>query len=82
MFRARLQSSLYVKSHAQVHCFVQSTVALEQIKEYSELKREPPQIMELRPDASWFKGVSIAKTWAIKYAACAIDPLFIVMCAQ
>ncbi|KAJ2928533.1 hypothetical protein H1R20_g8544, partial [Candolleomyces eurysporus] len=31
----------------------QSMVALERIKEYSDLKREPPEIVEPRPDASW-----------------------------
>ncbi|KAF9225872.1 multidrug resistance-associated ABC transporter [Gyrodon lividus] len=31
----------------------QSMVALERVKEYSELKREPPEFIEPRPNASW-----------------------------
>ncbi|KAF8842919.1 P-loop containing nucleoside triphosphate hydrolase protein [Paxillus ammoniavirescens] len=31
----------------------QSMVALERVKEYSELKREPPEFVEPRPSASW-----------------------------
>jgi len=31
----------------------QSMVALERVKEYSELKREPPEFTEPRPEASW-----------------------------
>lgn len=81
MFQAHLQSNLYVKSHAQVRRFVgleQSMVALERIKEYSELKREPPEIVEPRPDASWPSQGSInCEDLVIRYAVCVIYPLWL-----
>ncbi|KAJ2928554.1 hypothetical protein H1R20_g8546, partial [Candolleomyces eurysporus] len=47
----------------------QSMVALERIKEYSELKREPPEIVEPRPDASWpSQGDIKCEDLVIRYA--------------
>ena len=44
-------------------------VALERIKEYSELKREPPEIVEPRPAASWPpEGEVKCEDLVIKYA--------------
>ncbi|KAJ2928555.1 hypothetical protein H1R20_g8545, partial [Candolleomyces eurysporus] len=57
---------------SMVHRFVgleQSMVALERIKEYSELKREPPEIVEPRPDASWpSQGDIKCEDLVIRYA--------------
>ncbi|KAG2156756.1 multidrug resistance-associated ABC transporter [Suillus bovinus] len=47
----------------------QSMVALERIKEYSELKREPPEYIEPRPPASWpDKGAIKCENLIIRYA--------------
>ncbi|RXW18905.1 hypothetical protein EST38_g6949 [Candolleomyces aberdarensis] len=47
----------------------QSMVALERIKEYSELKREPPEIVEPRPDNSWpSQGDIKCEDLVIRYA--------------
>ncbi|KAG1745260.1 P-loop containing nucleoside triphosphate hydrolase protein [Suillus lakei] len=47
----------------------QSMVALERVKEYSELKREPPEYIEPRPPASWpDQGVIKCENLIIRYA--------------
>ncbi|KAG8216833.1 P-loop containing nucleoside triphosphate hydrolase protein [Butyriboletus roseoflavus] len=47
----------------------QSMVALERVKEYSELKREPPEFVEPRPDASWPENGHIkCEDLVIRYA--------------
>ncbi|TFK22452.1 ATP-binding cassette transporter [Coprinopsis marcescibilis] len=47
----------------------QSMVALERVKEYSELKREPPEIIEPRPPASWpSEGEIKVEDLVIRYA--------------
>jgi len=44
-------------------------VALERVKEYSELAREPPEFMEPRPPASWPSiGAIECKDLVIRYA--------------
>ncbi|EKM77362.1 hypothetical protein AGABI1DRAFT_130448 [Agaricus bisporus var. burnettii JB137-S8] len=47
----------------------QSMVALERVKEYSELKREPPEFIEPRPPASWpSRGAIKCEDLVIRYA--------------
>ncbi|KAF8438137.1 hypothetical protein L210DRAFT_968152 [Boletus edulis BED1] len=47
----------------------QSMVALERVKEYSELKRESPEFVEPRPDASWPQNGHIkCEDLVIRYA--------------
>ncbi|KAK7463002.1 hypothetical protein VKT23_007584 [Stygiomarasmius scandens] len=47
----------------------QSMVALERVKEYSELKREAPEFIEPRPPASWpSKGSIKCEDLVIRYA--------------
>ncbi|RDB27902.1 ATP-dependent bile acid permease [Hypsizygus marmoreus] len=47
----------------------QSMVALERVKEYSELTREPPEYMEPRPPASWpSSGAIDCENLIIRYA--------------
>ncbi|KAF5389660.1 hypothetical protein D9757_004116 [Collybiopsis confluens] len=47
----------------------QSMVALERVKEFSELKREPPEFIEPRPPASWPEsGVIKCENLVIRYA--------------
>ncbi|KAA1472498.1 multidrug resistance-associated ABC transporter [Dentipellis sp. KUC8613] len=47
----------------------QSMVALERVKEYSELPREPPEFIEPRPAASWpSKGEIKCENLVIRYA--------------
>jgi ABC-type multidrug transport system fused ATPase/permease subunit len=47
----------------------QSMVALERVKEYSELKREPPEFIEPRPPASWPDRGSIkCENLIVRYA--------------
>ncbi|OAX34300.1 multidrug resistance-associated ABC transporter [Rhizopogon vinicolor AM-OR11-026] len=47
----------------------QSMVALERVKEYSELKREPAEYIEPRPPASWPEhGVIKCENLVIRYA--------------
>ena len=81
MLHAHLTSNLCFESHSQVHRFVgleQSMVALERIKEYSELKREPPEIVEPRPDASWpSQGDIKCEDLVIRYAVSAIYSLLL-----
>ena len=44
-------------------------VALERIKEYSELQVEPPEFVEPRPPASWpSKGEIVCQNLVIRYA--------------
>ena len=44
-------------------------VALERIKEYSELQTEPPEFVEPRPPTSWpSKGDIVCENLVIKYA--------------
>lgn len=44
-------------------------VALERVKEYSELKREPPEFIEPRPPASWpSRGAIKCEDLVIRYA--------------
>jgi hypothetical protein len=44
-------------------------VALERIKEYSELQVEPPEFVEPRPPASWpTKGEIVCEDLVIRYA--------------
>lgn len=44
-------------------------VALERIKEYSELQTEPPEFVEPRPPASWpSKGEVVCEGLVIRYA--------------
>ena len=56
------------------HCWPLTTaawpqVALERVKEYSELKREPPEFIEPRPPASWpSKGEIDCEGLVIRYA--------------
>lgn len=46
-----------------------SQVALERVKEYSELKREPPEFIEPRPPASWpSRGAIKCEDLVIRYA--------------
>lgn len=50
-------------------------VALERIKEYSELKREPPEFVEPRPAPSWpSQGEIKCENLVIKYAVSNRDP--------
>ncbi|TDL25136.1 multidrug resistance-associated ABC transporter [Rickenella mellea] len=47
----------------------QSMVALERVKEFSELKREAPEFIEPRPPASWpSEGSVVCENLAIRYA--------------
>ncbi|KAI0792249.1 multidrug resistance-associated ABC transporter [Abortiporus biennis] len=47
----------------------QSLVAVERVKEYSELKQEPPEFIEPRPPASWpTKGAIKVEDLVIRYA--------------
>ncbi|KAJ3748238.1 multidrug resistance-associated ABC transporter [Lentinula raphanica] len=47
----------------------QSMVALERVKEFSELKREPPEFIEPRPPASWpAAGAIKCEELVIRYA--------------
>ncbi|KAH7906727.1 multidrug resistance-associated ABC transporter [Hygrophoropsis aurantiaca] len=47
----------------------QSMVALERVKEYSDLKREPPEFVEPRPPASWpDQGTIKCEDLIIRYA--------------
>ncbi|KAG5641131.1 hypothetical protein DXG03_005945 [Asterophora parasitica] len=47
----------------------QSMVALERVKEYSELTREPPEFIEPRPPASWpSEGAIECENLVIRYA--------------
>ncbi|KAI0251186.1 multidrug resistance-associated ABC transporter [Lactifluus subvellereus] len=47
----------------------QSMVALERVKEYSELQVEPPEFVEPRPPASWpSKGEIVCENLVIRYA--------------
>ncbi|ESK87928.1 atp-binding cassette transporter [Moniliophthora roreri MCA 2997] len=47
----------------------QSMVALERVKEYSDLKREPPEFVEPRPPASWpTNGAIRCENLVIRYA--------------
>ncbi|KAF8069172.1 multidrug resistance-associated ABC transporter [Lyophyllum atratum] len=47
----------------------QSMVALERVKEYSELTREPPEFIEPRPPASWpAEGTIECEDLVIRYA--------------
>ncbi|TRM63381.1 P-loop containing nucleoside triphosphate hydrolase protein [Schizophyllum amplum] len=47
----------------------QSMVALERVKEYSELKREAPEFIEPRPPASWpERGEIVVEDLVIQYA--------------
>ncbi|KAF9031702.1 multidrug resistance-associated ABC transporter [Hymenopellis radicata] len=47
----------------------QSMVALERVKEYSELVREPPEFIEPRPPSSWpSKGAIKCEDLVIRYA--------------
>ncbi|KAF5378754.1 hypothetical protein D9615_006977 [Tricholomella constricta] len=47
----------------------QSMVALERVKEYSELAREPPEFVEPRPHASWpSEGAIECEDLVIRYA--------------
>jgi ABC-type multidrug transport system fused ATPase/permease subunit len=47
----------------------QSMVALERVKEYSELVREPPEFIEPRPPASWpSSGAIECEDLVIRYA--------------
>jgi hypothetical protein len=44
-------------------------VALERVKEYSELQTEPPEFVEPRPPASWpSKGDIVCENLIIRYA--------------
>ena len=48
-------------------------VALERVKEYSELKREPPEFIEPRPPAEWpSKGEIDCEGLVIRYAVSAV----------
>ncbi|KAF9023271.1 ATP-binding cassette transporter [Hymenopellis radicata] len=48
----------------------QSMVALERVKEYTELAREPPEFIERRPPSSWpSKGAIKCEDLVIRYAA-------------
>ncbi|KAF7331368.1 Multidrug resistance-associated ABC transporter protein [Mycena kentingensis (nom. inval.)] len=47
----------------------QAMVGLERVKEYSELKREPPEFIEPRPDKAWpQEGVVKCENLIIRYA--------------
>ncbi|KAF8888603.1 P-loop containing nucleoside triphosphate hydrolase protein [Infundibulicybe gibba] len=47
----------------------QSMVALERVKEYSELTREPPEFTEVRPPASWpHSGAIKCENFVIRYS--------------
>ena len=44
-------------------------VAVERIKEFTEIKREPPEFIEPRPPASWpTKGEIKCESLSIRYA--------------
>jgi len=46
-------------------------VAVERVKEYSELEREPPEFVEPRPPASWpTTGHIECKDLVIRYSVC------------
>ncbi|KAG6895370.1 hypothetical protein C0992_001606 [Termitomyces sp. T32_za158] len=50
----------------------QSMVAVERIKEYSELQQEPPEFIEPRPPTSWpCEGAIECQDLVIRYAVCA-----------
>ncbi|KIY53870.1 multidrug resistance-associated ABC transporter [Fistulina hepatica ATCC 64428] len=47
----------------------QSLVALERVKEYSEIPREPPEFIEPRPPAAWpYSGTVQCENLVIRYA--------------
>ncbi|KAF8583290.1 P-loop containing nucleoside triphosphate hydrolase protein [Ramaria rubella] len=47
----------------------QSLVAVERVKEFSELRREAPEFVEPRPDTSWpSKGECVVEDLCIRYA--------------
>lgn len=49
-------------------------VALERVKEYSELKREPAEFIEPRPAAAWpSKGEIKVEDLVIRYAVSALS---------
>lgn len=49
----------------------QSMVALERVKEYSELVREPPEFIEPRPPKTWpSSGAIKCEDLVIRYAVC------------
>lgn len=49
-------------------------VAVERIKEFTEVKREPPEFIEPRPPASWpTKGQIKVEDLVIRYAVCKPD---------
>lgn len=54
---------------AACDCSHPSQVALERVKEYSELAREPPEFVEPRPPTSWpSKGAIHCQDLVIRYA--------------
>jgi ABC-type multidrug transport system fused ATPase/permease subunit len=59
----------------------QSMVALERVKEYSELPREPPEFIEPRPPASWPSAGAIeCQDLVIQYAVCIV--LLLMICVS
>jgi len=47
----------------------QSMVAVERVKEFSEVEREPPEFLEPRPPAAWpHEGSIVVEDLSIRYA--------------
>ncbi|OJT05133.1 ABC transporter ATP-binding protein/permease VMR1, partial [Trametes pubescens] len=71
-FALAFASSLLVDLLLLVRRFVgleQSMVAVERVKEFSELPREPPEFIEPRPSASWpTSGAITCENLVIRYA--------------
>ncbi|EIW54849.1 ATP-binding cassette transporter [Trametes versicolor FP-101664 SS1] len=71
-FALTFASSLLVDLLLLVRRFVgleQSMVAVERVKEFSELPREPPEFIEPRPSASWpTSGAITCENLVIRYA--------------
>lgn len=56
-------------------------VALERVKEYSELKREPPEFIEPRPPASWpSHGAIKCEDLVIRYAVSECSEFLVLVC--
>lgn len=52
-------------------------MAVERIKEFTEVQREPPEFIEPRPPADWpAKGAIKCEDLVIRYAVCCVPVLY------